>query len=355
MKKFLAISLALLMLLAIVSCGKKAIDTPDETGDVTTLPETDEITTAPETVADVNYDTEMKITVISGTTGMGFAKMMHDASEGTSLFPYNFELVGAADLASSAIIGGSADIAAVPTNLAAVLAKKTNGEVQVIAANTLGVLYLIENGETVTDVSSLSGKTVYCCQQGANPEYITNYILSKNGLEVGKDVTLDFSYNTPDELMTAIASGTVSLAILPEPKVTAALTQNESLRIALSFTEEWEKLNDGTPLIQGCLIATKSFIESHPAEIEAFLNDYKASVDFTNNESGTAAEYMAELGIIPKAPLALKAIPNCNICFLTGDEMSNGMMSFFEVLYSLSPASIGGEMPNADVLFYKGK
>lgn len=349
MKKLFAFILAALMLLTFVSCGNKPAndskDTDTDAKDTETLTSDTEPeeTNAP---ADVDYTTEFNITVIAGTTGMGFAKMMHDASEGTSLFPYNFELVGAADLASSAIIGGNADIAAVPTNLAAVLHAKTGGEIQVVAANTLGVLYLIENGNSVTDVASLAGKTVYCCQQGANPEYITTYILEENGLTVGTDVTLDFSYNTPDELMTAVASGAVDLAVLPEPKVTAALTQNSSLRVAIDFTAEWEAVNEGTPLIQGCIIATKSFISAHPAELSAFLDEYELSVNFTNENPETASEYMAELGIIPKAPLALKAIPNCNICFLTGDEMREGMMSFYDVLYKMNPASLGGAYPD---------
>lgn len=350
MKKLLAIILSLIMLLSLAACAA-----PSENGKDTdtSAPETN----APQTEAEDKIDSSVQfnITVISGTTGMGFSKLMDDDKNGTSFFDYNFEVVGAADLASSAIIGGKADIAAVPTNLAAVLHKKTGGEVQIIAANTLGVLYLLENGETVTDIKSLEGKTIYCCQQGANPEYITNYLLTENGLEVGKDVFLDFTYNSPDELTTAIASGVVDLAVLPEPKVTAARTQNADLRVALDFTEEWKAVNNGLPLIQGCLIAKKSFIEAHPAELEKFLEEYAASIEFVNANPEEASEMIAEFGIIPKAPLAKKAIPNCNLAFLSGDEMANGMMSFFGVLYNANPSSVGGELPDAAKLFYKAE
>ncbi|MEE0969504.1 MAG: MqnA/MqnD/SBP family protein, partial [Clostridia bacterium] len=213
------------------------------------------------------------------------------------------------------------------------------------------VLYLIENGESVNSISDLRGKTVYCCQQGANPEYITNYLLSESGLEVGKDVTVDFSYNNPDELATAIATGVVDLAVLPEPKVTATLAQNDKLRRAVSFTEVWEDVSGNVPLIQGVIIARKSFVEENPEEVALFLDEYKASIEFVNANPEDASAMIAESGIIPKAPLALKAIPNCNIAFIAGKEMISPINSFFGVLFDANPASVGGAMPDNGIYF----
>lgn len=346
MKKLLLITLSLLLILSLASCGTSVGDEKNTDTD-TSAESTNEVK--------IDYDTEFDITVISGTTGMGFAKLMSDDKNVEALFNYNFEVVSGADVVTSAILGGGADIAAVPTNLAAVLYQKTNGDVQVIAANTLGVLYLIENGETISSINDLKGKTIYCCQQGANPEYITNYLLAENGLTVGEDVILDFTFNTPDELTTAIASGLVNLAVLPEPKVTAALTQNQSLRRALNFSDEWENVTDGLSLVQGCLIAKKSFIDAHSAELDAFLAEYEESINFVNENPQEASEMIAEFGVIPKAALAFKAIPNCNIAFLAGEDMISNMMSFYEVLYAANPASVGGAMPDRAKLFYVGK
>lgn len=358
MKKLLAIILSILMLMSLAACGNN----PAAGSDTDTNASTDtgiSTDTANDTEADTSADTEatvdntvpFNITVISGTTGMGFAKMMDDVKNGTALFPYNFEIVSGADVVAPAIISGTTDIAAVPTNLAAVLYAKTNGEIRVLAANTLGVLYLIENGETVNSMSDLAGKTIYCCQQGANPEFITNYLLTESGLTVGTDVFLDFTYNNPDELATAIATGKVDLAVLPEPKVTATLAQNESLRRAINFSDVWEEVSGGLPLIQGCIIARKSFIDEHPAEVAAFLEEYKASIDFVNTNAEEASAMIAEAGIIPKAPLALKAIPNCNIAFISGSELAEPMKGFFGVLHAANPASVGGAIP-ADEIFY---
>ncbi len=346
MKKILALILSILMLIGLSACAPEGGNEIQKPSGSDSAPDT-----AAETEDTVDRNTHFNITVISGTTGMGFAKMMDDAQNGTALFPYNFEIVSGADVAQSAIVSGSADIAAVPTNLAAALYAKTKGEIQILAANTLGVLYLIENGNTVNNISNLAGKTIYCCQQGANPEYITSYILKQNGFEVGKDVFLDFTYNSPDELATAVAEGLVNLAVLPEPKVTATLSQNTSLRRALNFSTEWENATGGLPLIQGCIIARKSFVEENPAEIELFLREYETSIEFTNRDSQKASEIIAAFGIIPKAPLALKAIPNCNIDFISGADITSPMMSFFSVLYDANPKAVGNKIPDYDIFY----
>lgn len=352
MKKLIALILSILMLATLISCtggqgNTNETDTKAESTAESTQNLTDDTSSEKDQVS-IDSTLPFNITVISGTTGMGFAKMMSDTKSGLSTFPYNFEIVSGADVVAPAIINKSADIAAVPTNLAAVLYAKTKGEIQILAANTLGVLYLIENGETVNSMNDLEGKTVYCCQQGANPEYITRYLIEKSGLT---NVTLDFTYNTPDELATAIATGMVDLAILPEPKVTATLTQNDALRRAINFSDVWTEVSNGLPLIQGCIIARKSFVEEHPNEVAAFLEEYKSSIEFVNNNSEEAAAMIAEAGIIPKAPLALKAIPNCNIAFISGSELVEPMTGFFTVLHSANPASVGGAVPSEDIFF----
>ena len=358
MKKLTSIILALIILFSLVACSGGNAQSEDTSAVSDTAAES-----ATESIADTTPETEevkidntlpFNITVISGTTGMGFAKLMSDAKEGKASFPYNFEIVSGADVVAPAIINGSTDIAAVPTNLAAVLFAKTKGEVQILAANTLGVLYVIENGETVNSVSDLAGKTVYCCQQGANPEFISNYLLTESGLKVGEDVMLDFTYNTPDELATAIATGTVDLAILPEPKVTATLAQNENLRRAINMSELWNEVTDGLPLIQGVIVGRKAFVEEHSAEVAEFLREYEASIVFTSTNKEEAADMIAAAGIIPKAPLALKALPFCNLAFISGADMNEPMMSFFNVLFNANPASVGGALPTEEI-FYNAK
>jgi len=185
-----------------------------------------ETTEAPDSTLKVN------VTVLSGTTGMGAAKLISDSKKGNAALDYTFTVVSDPTQIAAGIVGGSIDIAAVPTNLASTLYKKTNGGVQVLAINTLGVLYIIEKGTALTDVKSLKGKTVYVPGQGTNPEYILQYIIEKNGMKVGTDVTFDYTYKSPDELATAVSAGLVDIALLPEPKVSVILIQQATAEAA---------------------------------------------------------------------------------------------------------------------------
>ena len=337
----LTLTLALLLCLPLAACKNAANKV------VTTTAQSEP---TEEKTAELDKELKIDIMVLSGTTGVGIAPMINDVKNGTAALNYNIEVASSADMINPGLIQGEIEIAALPTNVASVLYNKTGGKVMVAAVNTKGVLYLLENGETVKSFADLKGKTVYLPGQGSNPEYIFRYLAEKNGLVIGQDVMIDYTYGSPDELATAITSGLVSLAVLPEPKVTAIKSQNAAVRSALDFTAEWNKVGDGE-LVQGCIVVQKSFAEEHPAELAQFLKDYEASINFVNNNIDEAAIMIEAAGIIPKAPLAKKALPACNICFMVGEEMKTSLNSFFKVLFDMAPTSIGGALPD-DGIYY---
>ncbi len=357
MKKITALLLASLMMLAVLcGCAKNDSDgskesdssraeTTDkipEVSDSTSDNSTDE---APDT--DVPDETEIRIGTLKGPTGMGMAKLISDSAENAQ---YKVELYSAPDDITADIISGDLDIAAVPVNLAAVLNKKTNGDVLIGAVNTLGVLYLLENGNTISEISDLKGKTIYATGQGSTPEYILNYILEKNGIDPEKDVTIEYLAEHA-ELATQLAGNSVSIGMLPEPNVTSVLMQNENVRVALDMTEEWGKVSD-TDLVQGCIVVSREFAEKHESLLSKFISDYKASVDFVNNNISEAASLIAEAGIVPKAPIAEKALKRCNIVCVTGEEMKNMVKNMLSVLFEAKPASVGGELPGDDFYYF---
>lgn len=335
-KKLTALILALAMIFALAACAGNDDQTP--TGD------------APKTTVNV--------ATLMGPTGIGMTKLMDDDKNSKTFNDYNFTVATSPDQVVAAITNATepVDIAACPINLASTLYKKTNGAVQIAAINTLGVLYILENGNTINSISDLKGKTLYATGQGSTPEYILNYILEANGLTPGKDVTINYVAEHA-ELATMIATGKVDLAMLPEPNVTSARAQNSDLRIALDVTEEWGKATvlkgDGeSELVQGCIIVRKEFAENNPEALEAFLEEYKASVEYVNANVKEASTLCETYGIIPKAAVAAMAIPNCNITFVKGNEMKELAQSNLKILYDANPASIGGDMPADD--FYYG-
>lgn len=294
----------------------------------------------------------MTVACLKGPTGVGMAKLMEDSANGKTANNYTFTVASAADEISGKFVKGEINIAAVPTNLAAKLNTKTEGKVTMLAVNTLGVLSILENGNTINTIADLKGKTIYSTGEGSNPEYILRYILKENNLDPDKDVTIQF-VATNDELISALVGGKANVAMVPEPAATTVLTKKDTLRRAISMNDEWEKSGDSS-LMMGCLVALDSFVEANKAQVDKFLEEYKASVDYANNSTKDAATLCAKYEIVPAAPIAEKAIPHCNITFVSGSKMKNSIVGYFEVLKSYDPTSIGGALPD-DSFYYGAK
>ena len=340
MKRIVALILAALMLLSLAACGAKEEPAPTTEAPVVTeaVPET---TAAPETEAPA---VPVNIMVLNGTTGFGMASLMDAASRGEASQAYSFSVETDASNIVAALANGSVDIAALPTNAASAVYNKTQGKVQALALNTLGVLYLVTDGSVaVESVADLAGQTVYAPAQ--NPSFIFQHIVEANGLT---DVTIDNTYAQPADLNTAVASGEVSIAVLPEPMVTVARSKNPDLVVALDLTAEWDKIAPAGSLVQGCVVVRKAFAEENPDAVKAFLTEYGASIEaLTTDIEGTAAKIEAT-GIFAKAAVAAKAIPNCNVCFITGEEMQAALSEFLTIMHGVAPASVGGSVPGDD-------
>lgn len=291
---------------------------------------------------------QINVGVLKGPTGIGAVELMKKSSEGKTEGNYNISVANAADEINGKIAKGELDIAAVPTNVAPVLYNKDNGAYSVLAVNTLGVLYVLENGNTINSVSDLSGKTVYMAGQGAVPEYVMEYILEENGIN---DTEIVFMTEHA-EAAAALADGRADIVVLPEPNVTAVMMQNENARIALDLTEEWKAVS-GNDMAMGCIIARKDFIEANPEAVETFLDEYEDSIEYVNENIKDAAVLVEESGIMASAAAAEKAIPNCNIVYIDGEDMEKVLNGFYEVLYEAEPKSIGGSLPGKD-FYYNG-
>ena len=292
--------------------------------------------------------TAVRIGALKGPTSMGMAQMLKDAADGNS--NYQFTIAGAPDEITALLVKGELDVAAVPSNLASVLYNNTNGGVKVAMINTLGILYVVEAGDTVNSVADLKGRTVYSSGKGATPEYSVDYILSQNGIDPETDVTVEFK-SEHTELAAALQSGTADLAVLPEPFVTTVLAGNDNLRVALNLNEEWDKVSDGSSMVTGVLVVRSEFAEQHPDELTALLEAYEQSVNFVNENPAEAAAIIEQNGIA-KAAVAEQAIPKCNIVFISGNEMRTKVEGFLEILFDMNPKAVGGALPGDD--FYYG-
>ena len=306
--------------------------------------------------AGTNVLAEDSVTVLAlkGPTAMGMVSLMNQADQGEITDEnYNFQIVASPDEVTPAIAQGTADIAAVPANLASVLYQKTDGGVQALTINTLGVLYLVENGDQIQSISDLKGKTIYASGKGATPEYALNYILKENGLTPGEDVQIEWK-SEHTECVAALAEHEDAIALLPQPFVTTAQSKNDSLRVALDLTEEWDNLQKGnggnSSLVTGVTVVRTEFAQEHPEIVEDFMERYQESVTFVNDHTEEAAKLIGDYDIVPEE-IAKKALPECNIVYIDGAEMKEKLSGYLEVLEQENPQAVGGALP-ADEFYY---
>lgn len=322
-----------------------AADGAESTSPTLTEPET---TSQQETAAPV----DVNVMALKGPTAMGMVEFMSQADTGELTDNnYHFSITAATDEVSAALAQGTTDLAAVPANLASVLYNNTEGGVQVLAINTLGVLYIVESGDTVHSVEDLRGKTIYASGKGNTPEYALNYVLTQNGIDPASDVTIEWK-SEQAECLSALMAEENTIAMLPQPFVTSAMSQVEGLRVALDMNEEWQKVA-GSKLVTGVLVVRKDAVENDPEAFAAFMDGYAASVEAANSDLEGTAALCEQYGVVAKAALAQKALPQCNIVFETGDEMKTDLETYFKVLYAADPASVGGTLP-ADDFYYAG-
>ena len=363
--KLLALPLAFALLLSLCACKPAAenpSDGPSEEVSESVPPSQEpaqepsgEPTGTPSLANDEEPD--VRLAVLSGPTGVGAAKLLdavdNDPAGLHTTYQYgiytdNSELV-------AGLTNGEIDIATMASNVAVNLSNKTGGGVQIIAAGTLGVLHILEgNGDTsINSVEDLRGKTIYSAGQGANPEYILRYLLRENGLEIGADVEVVFADAT--EISAKLLSGDIECAMLPVPAATAAIAKGEGkVRAAIDVTEAWDALQSGSQLIMTAVVVRTEFAKTHPDQVAAFLTDYKASIDYVNNNVDAAAELVAGYGITPSAGIAKQAIPQCHLACISDIDMMSAISNYFMALYAIDPASVGGSLPDDGIYWLAG-
>jgi NitT/TauT family transport system substrate-binding protein len=351
MKKLRVILLMALCMLLLSACGKAKTEQTSDKQEEPTAAETQEDTTAQATVTPaVKEKIDVNIAALKGPTAIGMVKIMDDNDAGNTANNYNFTVAGTADEISASIAKGDIDIAAVPSNLAAVLFNKTQGKIKIAGINTLSVLYIVETGDTIKSVSDLKGKTIYATGLGTTPQFTLNYILTANGIDPAKDLKIEYK-TEPTEVAAMLEKSDDAVAMLPQPFVTTVLMKNDKLHIALNVGEEWDKVStDGSKVVTGVVIVRSDFLESNKEAFDAFMEEYTASAAYVNENVEEAAALVEKFDIFQAGPMK-QAIPLCNITMIQGDEMKEKVSGYLTALYNQEPKSVGGKLPSDDFYY----
>lgn len=295
---------------------------------------------------------EIRVGAMKGPTTMGMVKLMQDAEDGATKHDYDFTITTIDDIVPQ-VAKGELDIAAVPANLSSVLYNNTEGGIQVAAINTLGVIYIVEQGDSIKTVEDLKGKTLYSTGKGATPEFSLNYVLAQHGMDPETDLTVEYKSEAA-EIIPLLLQNPEAIAMLPQPFVTVAEQKVEGLQIALDWTKEWEAVAEGeSSMLTGVLIVQKEFAEKYPNVLEDFLTEYQASTKYTESNVTETAELIEKYGIVDAA-IAEKALPFSNITYIAGEDMKHDLQGYLQVLFEQEPKSVGGALPDEDYYYLSG-
>ena len=314
--------------------------------------------TPPDDGQDPGAKTVVRLGGMTGPTSIGMAKLLSDDKAGTAANDYDFTIAESGADIKTKLVKGELDIAAIPANLAAALYKATNGEIQLLAVNTLGVVSILENGDAVKSFADLKGKTVYApaSASGAIPHIVFRYFLALNGMSES-DVTIDWvGQNSNDtRTMAGVLKQEGAVVLAPQPVATVLLANVAGARVAFDLNEEWQALDNGAEYITGVTVVRKSFADANPEAVEAFLTEYAASIAYANEKPAETAALVNEFHILEQgAALIARAIPSCNISFMAGAEMKAAVSTYIDLLFDLQPQAFGGAKPS-DGFYYTAK
>lgn len=350
--KKLAVATAAAMLLLFTAVGCKALKSTDEavtnTVEATETTETEHDTAALETEQEPAAEEAVRIGSLKGATSIGLVSLMHQAGKAETINDYRFTIETTADTLLPMMIKKELDIALLPANVASILYQKSEGAVCVIDINTLGLLYVVSADDSVASIQDLKGKTLYLTGKGTTPDFAIQYLLEKNNLTT-EDVTLEYK-SEATEVAALLAENPESYGLLPQPFATAACVKNSALKEVIDITAEWDLVSADSKsrLVTGVTVVRKEFLEQRPDAVAAFLTEHQASAEFANTEVEDAAELVADLGIIEKAEIAVKAMPKCNITYIDGEAMKTALSGYLQTLYDLNPDAVGGSLPKED-------
>lgn len=311
--------------------------------------QTEETTVVEEVQTQQESKTEevvIRVGALKGPTTLGLLPMLHQQNDA---FAVDFQMMTAADELLPLLVKGELDIAMIPSNVASVLYQKTQGGIEVIDINTLSVLYFVSGDQEVKTPADLKGKTIYLTGKGTTPDYALHYVLTQNGL-TEDEYTLEYK-SEATEVAAVLTENPDGIGLLPQPFVTAACIQNDALGVVMDLGKQWEEVSPESAVVTGVTVVRKAFLEENEELVKAFLDAHKKSALDAVEEVETTAAYAVEAGIVAKEPIAMKAIPQCNIVCITGKEMQTKLAGYLEVLFKQNPEAIGGAMPEEDFYY----
>lgn len=284
-----------------------------------------------------------------GTPALTSAKLAKENPIIDDNIVIEYEMQKSPDLLVTKVLKEEADIAIVPSNLAAQAFNKELSY-EIVGTAVWGSFYLAST-EDINGFEELKGREIYTFGKGLTPDLVLRYVLSQNGIDPEEDVKITY-LNAASEVGPAFIGGKTNLAVLAEPLLTTITMKKEDTKIILDLNEEWGKAagtDKGYP--QASLIIKKDLIENNREFVEDFIKAYEESRKWAVENSETLGGYAEELGISVAKETIEKGIIWNNIESFNIIDGKEEYKAYYEAILDFAPDFIGGKIPDEDIYF----
>lgn len=291
----------------------------------------------------------LKVSVPDGIPALTMAKMIkEDETIGENiLIEYTVEKT--TDTLAAKVLSKEADIAIVPSNLAAQTYNKELGY-KIAATGGWGSFYLVSE-EAIEDPKALIGQEITTIGKNLTPDIMLRHILELKGIKADQDVTINY-LNGATELAPNYLGGQISIASVPEPMLSTIIGKKPNTHIILDFNEEWKAAyasENGYP--QSSLIVKEDIIVDNKEFVENFLTAYEKSIIWANENPEELGEYAKDLELAINPEVLPEAIKRANMKFVPAQQSMDDYHTFFKVLFEMEAKTIGGEIPDEGLYF----
>lgn len=293
----------------------------------------------------------LKFSYPDGITALTVAKLAKENPKIYENIEIKYELEKAPDLLVAKILKEEADIAIVPSNLAAQAFNK-GLEYKIVGTSTWGSMYLTTSLD-IDSFQELRGREIYTFGKGLTPDLVLRYVLSKNGLDPDKDVEIIY-LNSSAEMGPAFLSGKTDLAVLPEPLLSVITSKKEDAKIIFDLNEEWSIASGakkGFP--QSSLIIKTDLIENNPDFVKSFIENYQASRKWAIVNPDQLGDYAEELEIAVEKDIIKKGIKWTNPEDFEIEDRILEYEIYYKAILDFAPDFIGGKLPGEKLYFKK--
>ena len=247
------------------------------------------------------------------------------------------------------------DIGFMPVNVAAKVYDSTNHKIICCGITGEGNLALITKNKNIKALKDLIGKTVFVAGLGATPEYITKYILEKEGIVLNdeKGIFLDFSLPT-NQIVPELLAGKIDYAIVPEPFITIASEKSKNKINIIDLQKDYflNYFAQNYPLT--VMVVRSDFAEENPDLLKTFLEQYKSALSWTLDNPSDAGQLCEKFNYGLKKNVVEKSIPKSNYVFIPAVKGKLNIESLLQLFIEEDNSFLNGKLPEDD-FYYKNE